>query len=211
MSAQSPRNRPHSSRTIAQRTEHAGRIHRSPLTNAVGASALKSRSKRASSRKRNSWRSLVAVSFFGTIIGLPVYAFLNHGRAGTGGTPALEENPKQSLAAIAGDSHIASLPARTITSGLSRATEEAALERASYQLSHGDGAGARKTYQAIAQSGSPRGAFGLAETYDPNMPARHRVWGLKSDPRLARKWYRKAAGLGSADASKRLKELDRAR
>jgi TPR repeat protein len=67
--------------------------------------------------------------------------------------------------------------------------------------------GARAAYETAAQHGSALGAFGLAETYDPNVLARRRILGLKPDPALARTWYEKAAKLGNAEASQRLKKL----
>jgi hypothetical protein len=95
----------------------------------------------------------------------------------------------------------------TITS-LSKATEEALLQRASHQLNLEDISGARRTYEALAAQGSQRGALGLAETYDAMFLARHNVIGLKPDLRLARQWYEKAASLGSSEAAERLKILN---
>ena len=91
---------------------------------------------------------------------------------------------------------------------LSRATEQTLLERASAQLTHGDGPGARAVYEALAHYGSARGAFSLAETYDPNVLAREPACKLTPDLRLAREWYSKAAELGSMNAYDRLKALE---
>jgi hypothetical protein len=121
--------------------------------------------------------------------------------------PAVEENTKQSLAPAQEENNTAAVPAKTVVNTLSRATEQVLLERASTQLNRGDIAGARIIYEMIAQYGSPQGAFGLAETYDPVVLARHMIRGLKPDPHLARVWYEKAAELGSGDASQRLKGL----
>ncbi len=91
---------------------------------------------------------------------------------------------------------------------LSGATEQALLERASNQMTHGDGLGARAVYEVLAHYGSPKGAFNLAETYDPASLARRPARGLAPDIRLAREWYAKAAELGSPSASERLKDLE---
>jgi hypothetical protein len=86
-------------------------------------------------------------------------------------------------------------------------SDDALLGQASYKLGHGDVAGARAAFETVAQHGSSLGAFGLAETYDPNVLARRRNLGLKPDVMLARMWYEKAARLGNAEASQRLKKL----
>ncbi len=93
---------------------------------------------------------------------------------------------------------------------LSRTTEEALLERASNQMTHGDGAGARAVYEVLAHYGSPRGAFSLAETYDPAALAMRPARGLTPDVKLAREWYSRAAELGNMTAYERLKEIDKA-
>ena len=83
------------------------------------------------------------------------------------------------------------------------------MTRASYQLNHGDGEDGRAVYQVLASHGSLRGAFALAETYDPARLAQHAEWELKADIRVARAWYKKASELGSLPAYERLKELDK--
>jgi TPR repeat protein len=92
---------------------------------------------------------------------------------------------------------------------LSRATEDSLMDRASSQMTHGDGAGARAVYEVLAHYGSPKGAFSLAETYDPAFLATRPARGLAPDLALAREWYSKAAELGNMAAYARLKELDR--
>jgi hypothetical protein len=85
--------------------------------------------------------------------------------------------------------------------------DDALLAQASYKLSHGDVLGARAAFETVAQRGGALGAFGLAETYDPNVLARRRVLGLKPDAGLARLWYERAAQLGNAEAILRLRKL----
>jgi hypothetical protein len=86
-------------------------------------------------------------------------------------------------------------------------SDDALLGQAFFKLGHGDVLGARAAYETVAQRGGALGAFGLAETYDPNVLARRRILGLKPDPALARMWYERAAKLGNAEAALRLKKL----
>ena len=85
--------------------------------------------------------------------------------------------------------------------------DDALLRQAASQLNSGDIGGARTIYESMAQRANWRGAFALAETYDPSFIARRRISGLKPDPGLARAWYERAAKLGSLEASERLKNL----
>ena len=78
--------------------------------------------------------------------------------------------------------------------------EEKMLKRASTLLGQNDIAGARLIFQYLAHHGSPRGAFALAESYDPKKWAAHRVTGMTPDAGLARTWYARAAELGSREA-----------
>jgi uncharacterized protein YjbI with pentapeptide repeats len=71
----------------------------------------------------------------------------------------------------------------------------------------GSVADARQVFGRIAQKGDPRGAFMLAETYDPISLAKHQLLPKDSDIELARVWYRKATELGSPDAPGRLDRL----
>ncbi len=81
------------------------------------------------------------------------------------------------------------------------------LAQAASMLQSGDVAGARTAYKMVAGRGNVRGAFSLAQTYDPDFLASRRIRGSKPDPSLARRWYEKAAKLGDQQASTRLKEL----
>ena len=71
----------------------------------------------------------------------------------------------------------------------------------------GNLADARQIFSRVAQTGDPRGAFMLAETYDPISLAKHQLLPKDSDLELARVWYRKASDLGSPDAAGRLDRL----
>ena len=78
--------------------------------------------------------------------------------------------------------------------------EEKMLKRGSTLLGQNDIAGARLIFQYLAHHGSPRGAFALAESYDPKKWAGRRVTGMTPDANLARTWYARAAELGSREA-----------
>jgi hypothetical protein len=67
---------------------------------------------------------------------------------------------------------------------------------------------ARLFFTRAANEGSPEAAFALATTYDPAEIATLPVaGGARADAELARKWYQKAAELGSQEASARLRRL----
>jgi len=86
-------------------------------------------------------------------------------------------------------------------------SDDELLAQAASRLQSGDLQGARTAYKVVAGRGNMRGAFSLAQTYDPGFLAARRIRGSKPDPNLARRWYEKAAKLGDQEASKRLKEL----
>lgn len=81
------------------------------------------------------------------------------------------------------------------------------LTRGNALLRIGDVASARLMFRRAAAKGDPRGAMGMAATYDPNVLQRLPVYGLKADPEKAREWYQHARELGSADATARLEAL----
>ncbi len=86
-------------------------------------------------------------------------------------------------------------------------SDDELLAHAASRLQSGDLQGARTAYKVVAGRGNMRGAFSLAQTYDPDFLAPRRIGGAKPDANLARRWYEKAAKLGDQEASGRLKEL----
>ena len=67
---------------------------------------------------------------------------------------------------------------------------------------------ARLFFARAANEGWADGALALAATYDPAELASLSVaGGIRADPGLARKWYQKAAELGSQEAETRLRRL----
>jgi hypothetical protein len=84
---------------------------------------------------------------------------------------------------------------------LSADQEDRMLKRGDVLLGQNDIAGARLIFQYLAHHGSPRGAFALAESYDPKKWTSHHVTGMTPDGGLARTWYARAAELGSKEAA----------
>ena len=86
-------------------------------------------------------------------------------------------------------------------------SDDELLAQAASRLQSGDLQGARTAYKTAAGHGNVKGAVSLAQTYDPDFVAEHRIRGAKPDPNLARRWYEKAAKLGDREAATRAKEL----
>jgi hypothetical protein len=98
-------------------------------------------------------------------------------------------------------SQTAALPLRDV------AGQDSLLSYGTHLKAIGSLADARQVFSRVAQRGDPRGAFMLAETYDPISLAKHQLLPKDSDIELARVWYRKATELGSQDAPGRLERL----
>jgi hypothetical protein len=79
--------------------------------------------------------------------------------------------------------------------------------RARSLLALGDIAAARLLLERAANGQDATAAFLLAQTYDPSVLGVRDARSTTPDPVMARDWYRTAAGLGSADAQKRLTQL----
>ncbi len=92
-------------------------------------------------------------------------------------------------------------------SALSPAVEKAMADRALDQLKNGDVAAARLIYEHLAANGSALGALSMAKTYDPEVLLGLGVVGMRPDPAEARRWYQRAAELGSEPAAQRLRSL----
>lgn len=60
----------------------------------------------------------------------------------------------------------------------------------------GDIASARQFYMKANELGNPKGAYGVARTYDPKVFAGLNVQGLQPDAAQAADWYKKAAAAG---------------
>ena len=200
-SAQAPRSRPAEPRVAAT----------TALTVPVTAPKPKVQPARAQSRKRTPWQNIFATILSAVITGgLTAYCLLAQGQFGKEGLLALAAYADQGIRNAGDEGQPAAFTASiNNAAAVNRPTEDALMERASYQLKHGDGEGGRAVFEVLANHGSPRGALALAETYDPAKLAQHTDWRLKSDVRVAREWYKRASELGSLAAYERLRDLDK--
>jgi hypothetical protein len=76
-------------------------------------------------------------------------------------------------------------------------------------VSAGDLVAARIVLQRAAEAGNVTAALALATTYDPVVIAKLGVIGVEGDVEKARNWYQEAERLGSAEATRRLRNLAR--
>ena len=74
-------------------------------------------------------------------------------------------------------------------------------------LDAGDIPPARLLLERAAEGGEASAALMLAQTYDPSVLGSLDIRNITGDPAMARKWYQRAAQLGSADAQRRLSQL----
>jgi hypothetical protein len=83
----------------------------------------------------------------------------------------------------------------------------ALLKRAKGLLAIGDITSARLLLERAADAQEAEAALMLAGTYDPQVLGSQDLRSVTPDPEAARVWYQKAAQLGSADAKRRLGQL----
>jgi hypothetical protein len=83
----------------------------------------------------------------------------------------------------------------------------ALLKRAKSLLAIGDITSARLLLERAADAQEAEAALMLAGTYDPQVLGSQDLRSVSPDPAAARVWYQKAAQLGSADAKRRLGQL----
>ena len=81
------------------------------------------------------------------------------------------------------------------------------LKRAKSLLAVGDISAARLLLERAADAQEAEAALMLGSTYDPQVVGNRDMRSITPDPALARQWYQKAATLGSADAKRRLSQL----
>ncbi|MBR1123260.1 sel1 repeat family protein [Bradyrhizobium lablabi] len=81
------------------------------------------------------------------------------------------------------------------------------LKRAKGLLAIGDITSARLLLERAADAQEVEAAMMLAGTYDPQVLGTQDQRSITPDPAMARAWYQKAAQLGSADAKRRLSQL----
>ncbi len=83
------------------------------------------------------------------------------------------------------------------------------LARGDDMLQHGDLATARLFFQRVAEAGDPRGALGMARSYDPAVLEKLPFYGLGADATAARQWYERAGEIETALKSAWLTVPDR--
>jgi TPR repeat protein len=81
------------------------------------------------------------------------------------------------------------------------------MTRGKALLASGDIPPARLLLERAAEAGEASAALILAQTYDPGVLGTQDTRNITPDPALARNWYQRAAQLGSADAQRRLSQL----
>jgi hypothetical protein len=74
-------------------------------------------------------------------------------------------------------------------------------------LGNGDLLAARQFYLRAFQLKAVSAAYGVGQTYDPAIFAKHKITGVEPDIQTAAEWYGKAAASGSDVASKALAAL----
>jgi hypothetical protein len=81
------------------------------------------------------------------------------------------------------------------------------LRRAKSLLAVGDISAARLLLERAADAQEAEAALMLGTTYDPLVIGNKDMRSVTPDPAMARQWYQKAAALGSADARRRLSQI----
>jgi hypothetical protein len=81
------------------------------------------------------------------------------------------------------------------------------IRRAKSLLASGDIPPARLLLERAADAQEASAALMLAQTYDAQVLGTRDVRNINADPNAARNWYRRAAQLGSAEAQRRLSQL----
>lgn len=117
--------------------------------------------------------------------------------------PAISAAPVVVAAAPSAQVIAAAPPARRID----RDELAALMTRAKALLASGDISPARLLLERAAEAQEAGAALMLAQTYDPAVLGTQDIRNITPDPAMARKWYQRAAQLGSADAQRRLSQL----
>jgi hypothetical protein len=104
-----------------------------------------------------------------------------------------------------------SLPAATANADDDHITNEARartyMARGQELLATGNVTSARAFFKRAAEAHAPQGALAMGATYDANYFEVLGIKGMQPDSDVARRWYERAAELGSKDALDRIAEL----
>ena len=99
---------------------------------------------------------------------------------------------------------------RDVRDAPSTTVETAALlSRGDALFERGDIASARLFYEHAANAGDAQAAIRLGETFDPAFLSRAQVKGVRGEPAVALKWYKRAQELGASDAEILVMSLQR--
>jgi hypothetical protein len=112
--------------------------------------------------------------------------------------PAVAAAPVVAAAPIAATPPVRRLDADELTT---------LMTRGKALLASGDIPPARLLLERAAEAGEASAALMLAQTYDPTVLGTQDIRNITPDPAQARSWYQRAAQLGSADAQRRLSQL----
>ena len=104
-------------------------------------------------------------------------------------------------------------PAKTQSPGALGALQQEAdlLSQGETHLRNGNIVFARVLFEELAARGSARGAFAVAQTYDPAVLQQIGAVGIRGDVEKAKSWYRKAAELGNTPPVDILSSLKKGR
>ena len=122
------------------------------------------------------------------------------------GQPAEIQQPATAAAAAP----VAMAPAAPAAPAARRMDSEelaSLMTRAKAFLASGDISPARLLLERAAEAREASAALMLAQTYDPTVLGTQDIRNITPDPSMARTWYQRAAQLGSADAQRRLSQL----
>lgn len=98
-------------------------------------------------------------------------------------------------------------PSPAVKPSVSREDEAILLSKGAELIGQGGIAAARLMFEELAQQGSSQGALAMARTYDPAYIAAAPTGSIVPDIPKALAWYKRAADLGSGEATVRLSQL----
>jgi TPR repeat protein len=101
----------------------------------------------------------------------------------------------------------ANVPPATIAATPRSTAIDILMQRGDELRETGDFAAARLFYERAAEEGSAAAARAVGETYDPIVLGEAHARGVRSDPKTAASWYRKAIVGGDALAQHMLQRL----
>jgi hypothetical protein len=120
---------------------------------------------------------------------------------------AVPPAPPTQVAAVAPTAAAAPVVAAPPTRKLAADELATLMTRARALLASGDIPPARLLLERAAEAQEASAALMLAQTYDPSVMGTQDTRNVHTDAALARTWYQRAAQLGSADAQRRLSQL----